>query len=180
MKDWVKPYLQKKYRGTIRQNEKWEGRSAYYELTDEFEHNFGYGIGGDADWMISCFGSVLADLPKGAFDKIRRTKNLIFLFTPNPGAEVKQIHPEKTIKAGDLLQIVTFPYGMVSYPPGAARGSIVHELAHIYLGHTPACETPEGYEEREDKADEITKGWGFEEEIQAIKEYYEEYFKEVE
>ena len=141
--------------------------TVFYELADYFNYNFGIDENNDSkSHIISVFGSVLADLPEDIFKEIITIQNLFFAFTPRFGAEVKSFRLEKGSKSGDMIQIVTVPYTSSFLPLDAARGEIAHDLAQIYLKHKYGSK-----KETEEEADELAKNWGFDEEIEAYRNY---------
>jgi hypothetical protein len=189
MKDWVRPYLIQELEESFDEAEimyeaerkkliesQVEGfqsdEAVFYALVEEFNTDFGIGIlGGAKDRFTNIFGSVLADLPENVFMKLKEMKNLLFCFTPTLGGEVKQFRLEHDLEAGELLQVVTFPYENVFMPLRAARGEIVHELAHVWAEHMPSLE----HEKLEEEADNLPREWGFEKEIEALREYEKEH-----
>ena len=180
MKDWVRPFLIEKLKEALKdmeegkEKEEWiklkieneidDEDSARIELVDHINHNFGYGIGGYNWEFTEIFGSVLADLPEEVFKKIQGMKGVYFIFTPNPGAEVKT--PVSDVRKGSQLRIVNFPYQSIFMPTMALRGEVVHELAHVYQEHAGGSS-----DKIEDKTDELAKSWGFEKEIKALREW---------
>ena len=183
MKDWVVIFLLNEYTDGIDEmfpdkNEKEQAvkdeierlkdeEVVYHELADYFNYNFGLDeIGGSQDHIISVFGSVLADLPEDVFKKINSIKNLFWAFTSRYGAEVKCFRLENDSKARELIQVVTIPYGSSFLPFDAARGEIANALAHIYLEHKS-----DSNKEGEEEADEVAKSWGFNDEIEACRDY---------
>ena len=186
MRDWVKPYLLKKFTEGAEQHIKDKksrqqfleqgmknlelDAAVYYELVHCLEHDFGAGFGGDQDTFITLFGSVLADLPEEVFKKISEMKNVIYFFFPNPRAEVRLLTIDKNIKS-ERLKIVVFNHASMYMPFDAIKGEIAHELVHIFLDHDPVHDD---YDKREDEVDEVAKEWGFEKEIAALKKYFEE------
>lgn len=174
MKEWVKPYLiQRLPQRRNRTEEKIPDAAIFYKLTDQLQHDFGSGVGGDSAFFTEIFGSVLAELPKEVFEKLIEMKNVLYIFTPFPGAEVKIFQLDENIKAG-TLSIINFPYDSSYMPSEVLRGQIAHELAHVLLEHD--C----GSDENENTADETAKLWGFEKEIQALRDHWKEYDKSVE
>ena len=140
--------------------------TVFYELADYFNYNFGIDENNDSkSHIISVFGSVLADLPEDIFKEIITIQNLFFAFTPRFGAEVKSFRLEKGSKSGDMIQIVTVPFTSSFLPLDAARGEIAHDLAQIYLKHKY------GSKKETEAADELAKNWGFDEEIEAYRDY---------
>ncbi len=176
MKEWVMPFflqLQKrrKYR-EYKEEKDIPDVAVFYALVDQLECDFGGGIGGDVDWFTSLFGSVLADLPEEVFKKIQgMRRNVFFIFTPFPGAEVKIFQMEDR-KLEGTLRIVNFPYDSIFMPPVACRGQIAHELAHIFLEHGCGNEEKQNEEDIEDQTDATAKEWGFEKEIGELRDYY--------
>jgi hypothetical protein len=187
MKPWVKPYLLNGLAKTLDEigaSDEWKQlktenfiesleshpETAWWELPGSLNTHFGLGgLGGPRDWFTSAFGSVLADLPEEVFLKLCGMKNVFFTFTPNPGAEIKPFILVEDIKTGEALKVVTFPYVITCSSPGAARGTIAHELAHLYAH-------PDKYasdDAMEDEADEIAKSWGFEQEVEEMRDYHE-------
>ena len=61
--------------------------------------------------------------------------------------------------------IVTIPYVSVFEPTIVTLGEIAHELAHVYAGRT------HGGDDIEKEADEIAKSWGFNNAIEALRDY---------
>lgn len=179
MKDWVKPYILQriaeyvdKVVKTEPEKEQWlalkskaleDEEILYYELTSYLNCHFGKELGDPQEYFYKVFGSVLADIPEEVFKKLCGMKNLIFTYTPHPGAEVKIFELVRDLKEGNL-QVVTFPYGSGFAPHKALRGEIVHELVHVYTGLGAIID-------QEDQIDSIAIEWGFGEEIKATKEY---------
>lgn len=167
------------------------GREAIFaELVGELNCDFGGGLGGPSSLMRYLLGSVLARLPREAFLKLRDTKNLFLCYTPSPGAEVKVFDPGEKFDPSRPVLIVTFPqyYGQAGVyefednplPSSlAVQGSIAHELAHVYLGHTPQEQMRrieekgdehnpgDVHQEMEDEADDLVRRWGFVKEVEA-------------
>jgi hypothetical protein len=194
MKDWVRPFLLEQFDNPIdgktsdelkidKETKEFSLESfkeeiesdevVYYDLVGELNTHFGLGsIGGPKEWITYVFGSVLADLPREVFMKIRSMDNLCFIYTPNPCAEVKHIWFEVQDLSnweGKII-VVNLPYNTQFMPVEAARGEIAHEIAHV-------DKHPAGIsnDEKEKEADETAKSWGFENEIEAHKKYNKEY-----
>jgi len=179
MKDWVKPYILQriteyvdKVAKTEPEKEQWLALKSkaledveilYYELTSYLNCHFGKELGDPQEYFYKVFGSVLADIPEEVFKKLCGMKNLIFTYTPHPGAEVKIFELECDVREGNL-QVVIFPHGSGFVPPKALRGEIVHELVHVYTGLGTIID-------QEDQIDSIAIEWGFGEEIKATNEY---------
>jgi hypothetical protein len=138
----------------------------WYDLTYCFNYNLGSGGLGADDYMIGAFGSVLSNLPKSAFDKLRKMENVFYIHTSNPGAEVKLFVLEKDIKKNKWLKIVNFPYDSEFMPLEALQGEIVHELAHVSLQHKTNSL------EEDIKTDKLAEKWGFHAEIKAMKNFW--------
>lgn len=189
MKDWVKPFLLKEsqrfmnemgFKEDIRQftitnfeREIASDEGIWNILSEHLNCHFGIGaMNPDILWFTCAFGSVLADLPEEVFLKIRSMKNVFYTFTPNPGAEVKHFvfDEDDRIENWDRIIVVTFPYEVSFMPPITAKGTIVHELAHVYAHPDQAVSN----EKMEDEADQLPIDWGFEEEIKAMRDYYME------
>lgn len=185
MKDWVKPYLMRgkakagpdgQFKDPSRKEDIVEDESmeleneegVYDELAHHLNVHFGArGVGRDRGFFSQVFGSVLADLPWEVFNELCEMKNLFFTFTRNPGAEVKQFILEHDVKAGQKLQIVTFPYGSILLPKiDAVKGQIARELACVWA-ECGGC----GREEMEQQVDEIVRMWGFEKEVKVLRHY---------
>ena len=183
MKDWVKPFLLQEMiesleelsedpeekswvQMNVESQENADDEEIYHQLTEYFNFDFGQGtLGGYKSVMTNLFGAVLSNLPEEVFKKLCRMDNLFFTFTPDIGAEVKRFPLPKDMKAGEPLLIVTIPYVSVFEPTIVALGEIVHELAHVYAGHT------HGRDDIEEDADEIAKSWGFNNAIEALRDY---------
>ena len=183
MKDWVKPYLMRgkakvcpdgQFKDPSRKEDIVEDESMELEneegVYDEIAHHlnvhFGArGVGRDRGFFSQVFGSVLADLPWEVFNELCEMKNLFFTFTRNPGAEVKQFILEHDVKAGQKLQIVTFPYASILLPMiDAIEGQIAFQLAYVWAesnGHRT--------DELEQEVEEIARSWGFEKQINALR-----------
>jgi uncharacterized protein with GYD domain len=186
MRDWVKPYLLKKFTEGAYQHIKDEkhrqqslehrmkqlevDNTVYYELVGCLKYDFGGGFGGDQDTFITLLGSVLADLPEEVFKKISEMKNVVYFFASFPGVEVKLLTVDENMK-GERLKIVVFPHESMYMPFDAIKGEIAHELARIFWEHDPANDD---YDKRKDEANEVAKKWGFEKEIEALRKYLEE------
>jgi hypothetical protein len=194
MKDWVRPFLLEQHRKEIEELDKraldrhvknfekmikneevvWDG------LTETLNAHFGCGgIGGDSQWMIGAFGSTLADLPKEVFLRFEEMKHVFYVFTPSPGgAEVKPfiLDQDHDVDKWDRVIIVSFPYEISCKPSAAARGMIVHELAHVYLHSDEMAIT----DEMENEADQTAIEWGFGDEIKALRDYEKEYLQDQE
>lgn len=130
--------------------------------------NLHFGIGGHLggqDYFAVLFGSVLSDLPKDVFLELRSRRNVFYLFTPNEGSEVKHFFFDEK---WDHVIVVNFPYALSEMDDTmAAKGSIVHELAHVH-SHS---DSPVSSDEREDEADKIAIDWGFGAEIEKMREF---------
>ena len=91
----------------------------------------------------------------------------------DPGAEVKIVSFDHTVKKGELIRIVTFPYyDSLCKSKEEIMGAIAHEIAHIYAEHDYVKCAEEGrtHEEIEDEADRLAIEWGFAKEIDAMRE----------
>lgn len=182
MKDWVKPYLMrdKDEANSDMQledpseeeilmhesNEIKNKETMYHEIAHCLNIHFGAsGVGGDRDFFTQVFGSVLADLPWEVFKQLSEIQNLFFTFTRHPGAEAKQFILEHDLKAGQKLQIVTFPYACILLSMmDAIEGQIAFQLAYVWAecnGHRT--------DEFEQKVEEIVRSWGFEKQINALR-----------
>lgn len=185
MRDWVKPFLIQDLQKTFdeikwaseeekkdffkRKVQEFENKEAiYYRLPDFLNTYFGGAIGHPQETFIHAFGSVLADLPKEIFDKLRQMKTLFIAFCSFRSAEVTFFEAGQDIKADDRLIIAIFPYASSFLSYKALRGEIAHELAHVYAEHLIPDKIKFGAE-AEDEADELAKNWGVEEEINANK-----------
>ena len=179
MKDWVKPFILQRAAEHVdewvkdgSENKQWlalksealkDAEIVYYELTSFLRCHFGREIGDPQEFFYKVFGSVLADLPEEVFKKLCGMRNLFFTYNPNPAAEVKIFEfdhdiPERT------LQVVTFPYCSGFMPPMVLRGEIVHELVCAYTGLV-------GIVEEENRIDSIAIEWGFEREMETLRNH---------
>jgi hypothetical protein len=146
----------------------------YYELTGLLNCDFGGGLGWPVEVWISLFGFVLAEIPEEVFRKLHSMKSLFFIFSPCPGAEVKVFQLKNGIEEGETLRVVNFPYeDFESMTRTQLKGEIAHELAHAYLEHILG-----GPDETEDEADEIAKKWGFEKEIEAMRDLFKDWSRD--
>jgi hypothetical protein len=178
MRDWVKPYILNRTRSVIvellkdtsdieevlkRKKESLSDEEVFSCLSDELNCRFwAGGLDSESEKFTFIFGSVLADLPEDVFKKISAMKNVFYIFTPKPGAEVKIFQLEHDITAGEIIRIVNFPYSDLFDPALALKREIAHEFAHVYLEHVL------GVEGTEDEADRIAIDWGFEEQIKEL------------
>ena len=112
--------------------------------------------------LIPVYREVIADMetPVSAFLKINRGGYSFLL---------------ESVEGGQQLARYSF-IGTEPYRVLVTRGEIVHELAHIHAGHT---EQGFSTEEIEEEADQIAKSWGFEREIQALRDHEEQRRKEI-
>jgi hypothetical protein len=183
MKEWVMPLLQKLpyWKRHYKEVENLPDNAVFYELVNQLQCNFGNVFGADSAWFTSIFGSVLVDLSEEVFKKIQVMKNVFFIFTPFPGAEVKIFQVEDRQLEG-TLRIINFPYDSTFMSPAACRGQIAHELAHVFLEH--GCGNDENKDQTndqvEDQTDATAKDWGFEKEIRELRDYYKSFFVEAE
>jgi len=186
MRDWVRPHLIQRIMDEIKSDPngseetkeemiklrskeiEHEELEVYSELMGELQYDFGRGIAGEKIYFEDNFGEVLSNIPEEAFKKLSQMKNLFFLFTPHEGATWRTIPLNDDLKATEGLKIVNFPFATVFKSPKAIRGTVVHELAHIFAEHDL------WKEENENEADEIARSWGFEEEIKALNDYWAE------
>jgi len=76
------------------------------------------------------FASVLADLPRAKFDRLRSMKNHLFIFGSNTPGYVRYCNVKDKIPVSRELNVVVFGHS-VSTDWKAGRGIIVHELIHI-------------------------------------------------
>jgi len=179
MKDWVKPFLAEQYRRILVEagrddkgvEEALRLKSRNYEnpfdLTLYVQTDFGIDLGGDASCFTEVFAFVLGDLPKEAFDRIR-SADAFYIFTPNPGAEVKVFAIREPLGEGHTIRIVNFPYSLLlDRSAMALQGTIAHELAHVYLEHNLSPDRAP--EVREDEADQLAISWGFREGIETLR-----------
>jgi hypothetical protein len=170
MQSWVKPFLKKILK------EQFGNPKPTFELNYEsFIHcvlagrfNIHFGGFGESDFFMELFGSVLVRLPKYVFEKLLQMSNVFYVFTPHDGAEVKSFNLGEDLRKGQKIVIVDFPYSSIITRPVVARGVIVHELAHIYKGHTLSSR------KREIETDQLAKSWGFKKEIRAVRDYWKE------
>jgi len=169
---YLKPNLQEKElkKRELRESSLTNKTAVYRELIGYL--NFCVGGSDNAAFFTDVFGSVLTNLPKDCFIKLRKMKSLFFFLPSGVGAEVKQIELKDDIKAGEILQAAIFPIEVVSRPTEVMRGVVAHELAHICLGHL--ADKPPYFEVRENQADDLAKDWGFKKEIEAMREYHKE------
>ena len=183
MKDWAKPYVLQRTAETLAESvkdeaerEQWlvlkskvleDEEVVYDELTSCLNCQFGNEVGDPQDFFYRVFGSVLADLPEEVFKTLCGIKNLFFLFSPKPRAETKTFELKNDIKEGELLQVVVFPSASGSLPQMVLRGEIVRELVQAYTSLGIIIEG-------KDRIDSIAIGWGFREEIKAVREYKKE------
>ena len=106
MRNWVIPYLLEEIEkpneeaGIDREQaefimsqmkEELENDEAVFDrLADELRIHFStFGLGGIGRVFKTVFGSVLSDPPKEVFLQFVGMKHVFYVFTPNPGAEVK-------------------------------------------------------------------------------------------
>jgi len=196
MKDWVRPYIMDQLRKTwieggyknddiekiseLKAKEISYDESVFCYLTEELNCEFWMGgIGGDYQLFTEIFGSVLADLPQNVFEKISTMKNVFYIFTPQPGAEVKILRFEHDIMAGETIKIVNFPYTDLFNPLRVLRGEIAHEIAHIYAEHDfVQLMNGKTHEDQEDEADQLAMEWGFKDEIKELREFEKELYEE--
>ena len=178
MRDWVRPFLIQKAQDELEQElglqvkEGWRERYAsqlgqmtivYHKLTTCLNTHFGLeGLDETKERILHAFGSVLASLPEDVFKKLYSNKNLFFSFALKPGAEVKEFYLDHDIKAGEKVQVVTFPYVNEHMPPEALRGELVQGLIQINYGNKL------NIKEINEKMGDIAKDWGFEEELRAF------------
>ncbi len=171
-KDWVGELLMQHWSASDVQSLIERDEEVYTRL--EWELNCDFGLGGglndDSLNFSMAFGTVLADLPKEAFLKLREMKNVFYTFVPLPMAMVKTFPLEEKLKAQSIV-VVTFPHFLLM-PEDALRGQIAHELAHVYLGHT------QGGQKIEDEANNLVKEWGFHKEWEAWYTFEAEQFGE--
>jgi hypothetical protein len=178
MKSWVKPFLEKRGMNILGINENQISNELLKLLKYEFgiEPELPMNLTRDqfiTEQFKSCFSSVLADLPESIFEKLITKENLFFIFIPVPGAEVKLFELDRTLNAGELLQVVSFQYSD-DYNIDEMRGIIVHELAHVYLEHRHGST-----KKTENEADETAIQWGFKEEIEAKKAWIERVHEKI-
>jgi len=190
MKEWPLNFLKKQMEDALSElgaDEKWRRMKmdrletdlsrpeyVYRELAEALEVDFGVGISQAGQGMKTIFGSVLADLPEEVFIKLLKMKHVFYIHTNNPGAEVKPFQlDEDRIRAINDLQrvvVVNFPHDMISRDFAAARGTVAHELAHVYLEH--GFKETVHTEDDEEEDDRLIAEWGFEAEWEAtIREY---------
>lgn len=188
MKDWVKPFIIQEFTNSLNRigkseeekKEKIEQKTKglendeviYYELINLLQCDFGDGLAGDSKDFTMMFGLTLADLPEETFRKLYRMKNVFYIFTPFPGAEVKILNLDENIQE-EQLKIVNFPYDSIDMTRKALKGEIAHELAHISLEHIT------GEDEMEDEADKTVRSWGFEKDLKALKDAHAKYHEEL-
>jgi len=188
MKKWVLPFLERETRKKAREmgipkeeveelaNFRYEhGKNAEQALDDLLDYlNYEFGTWGllGPNWRFrEVFASVLGDLPKEAFDKIRRQRNVAYILPMDDYAETKIVNMPKARHKEEQLKIVTFPRWYINKPDKSLRGSIAHELAHIYLGHDfrqSVQKHPKTRDEQEAEADRTARKWGFEKEIDEL------------
>jgi hypothetical protein len=191
MKSWVKSFLLQEERQRIDEHfkgkdqetkemildtriQELQGQEAIWlELSDFFNADFGGGISGPGHKFKCVFGSVLAEMPKNVFNKLRGMKNLFIAYClMMGGAELKFFDLEHNMKVGERLIVVVFPFETASRSFDVARGAVAHELAHVYAEHLIPGKL-KGYDEAEDEADQIAKNWGFDKEIEALRQFHQ-------
>ena len=187
MKAWVKEFLIERHDKLIKKIQEsesssieWikEDRYFYSQSLDDEEYCFAelldclnchFGIHSDTFEHIfrRHFVSVVAELPQKVLEHLCSMKNLFFTFESNPAPEIKFLYAKQDIKAGDRLYIVNFPFTTITMNDLALRGTIAHEIAHLYKH----LDIPSPDDSVEDEADEISRKWGFDAEITAMKKY---------
>ena len=162
MREWVESYIKKE---GILENYKDEDE-VYDYLTEDFNLNFGPQL---ISVIRSAFGSTLSDLPEDVFQSLRKMKNVFYSYINDYCGEVKLFRSEHDIVVGDIVRFVCFPNHVVSLGYEILRGIIAHELAHVYSLHLS------GNEESEDEADNLAASWGFQSEINALREHMRQF-----
>ena len=142
-----------------------------HELTRYLNCHFGIGLG-PAHYFTGSFGSVLANLPHNVFLKLKRMRNLFFVFTQFLGGEVKILYPLRPLQKGKIC-IVTFRLiDIEKMSSDALMGCIAHELAHVYLEQElTSIVSKEAWEDAEKEADELAIEWGFEDNIKVLRDF---------
>jgi hypothetical protein len=185
MKDWVRSLLiqefidslgypvkseegkEKKIKQKTRELENPE--LVYEELTNLMQCDFGNAPGGESSVFTVIFGSVLADLPEEVFRKLSEMKNVLYIFTPFPWAEVKIFDLSAGIKEGQI-RIVNFPNNSLDMTQKVLKGEIAYGLARVLSGQKGSGD---------ESADETLKNWGFEKELKALKDARDAYYQDM-
>jgi hypothetical protein len=116
------------------------------------------------------FASVLADLPKGMFERLCDMKNVFYICESHAPACVKifKLDGRLEIDKGEELSVVVFPHDisseMSSKPFLLGRNFIVHELIHVITGLNSSKED-EGF------VNEIARTLGFNDEMDEGNKY---------
>jgi hypothetical protein len=176
MKDWVKPYVLERILADLAdsgkdgsEKDQWieiktqmlESKEVlYHELISCLNCHFEEESGG---FFATVFGSVLADLPEGEFEKLSSMENLFFIYTSSPQAEKKVLDLERGVTQR-RVQIVVFPYDSHLQPSRVLQGEIVQQLVRVRMGLGEL-------KKQEDQIESIGAAWGFEEAIRAAREY---------
>lgn len=110
------------------------------------------------------FASVLADLPKGMFERLCNMKNVFYICESHAPACVKifKLDGRLEIDKGEELSVVVFPHHisdeMSSKPFLLGRNFIVHELIHVITGLNSS-------KEDESFVNKIARTLGFNDEV---------------
>jgi hypothetical protein len=185
MKDWVRSFLIQEFIDSLGgPGKSEEGREkkikqktkelenselAYEELANLMQCDFGNAPAGESSVFSAIFGSVLADLPEDVFKKLSEMKNVLYIFTPFPWAEVKIFDLSASIKEGQI-RIVNFPNNSLDMTQKALKGEIAYGLARVLSGLKGS---------EDESADETLRNWGFEKELKALKDARAAYYQDM-
>ncbi len=119
------------------------------------------------------FSSVLGNLPRQVFEKLLGMRSLYLVV--GEGGNVHNLRCPRDLKEGEEMWAVTICEKMLSAPRDIVAGLIAHELAHLFLEHgreQAAIQPHDRVECEEREADTTAIGWGFKEEIEAMRRLY--------
>ena len=191
MKDWVLPYLKEKDPRTSEKllqeikradfnffdeeediffDEKHRKHDTYLDvirpLTDQLNCHFEPAVKfqcSNCQKFAFMFISVLASLPKDTFDRLCRSKNTFFIYSPSANAYIKRFDLGELNMAIDEnadLKIIVFNHEIATFPWLLARYCIMRELGRTLLSSND-----------DDYVNEKLKEWGFEKEMDKANEF---------
>ncbi len=170
MREWAIPFLRSKGDPNISAEELEREISVHFFACKRLTGLFNTIFVNNNERLSYLLGSVLGDLPSLEILEDIRGLNPFFIF-PAPLAFVTRLNckpfenPIVVILSKDLLEM----------NDSSARGCFAHEVAHLSLRHFESCQIGrlEFYTrlECEKEADILCQSWGFDSEIENIRNY---------
>jgi hypothetical protein len=168
MRDWVLPFLRELRPETVSpesfETEIAQAPFAWRRLTSIFLNDFQH------DAISQLVGSVIADIPKSAFDELLRIYPFFSLV--RSAGFCQRFHDDRgTITVVFFCQSDLRPMSWLE-----RRGCVVHELGHLVRDDLSASFSLDDpfHHEREAATDALCINWGFGDEIKSVRRYFKE------